>query len=86
LGEATYQDGGKYIGDFKDNLRDGKGKFIYRDESHYDGDWSADLKNGSGVYTWNDGSRLEGTWTKGNQSEGTLIETDGTSRKITNAS
>lgn len=33
FGVATYPDGGKYEGDFKDNLRSGQGTFWYRDES-----------------------------------------------------
>lgn len=30
---ATYPDGGRYEGNFKDNLRSGDGCFVYRDGS-----------------------------------------------------
>ncbi len=44
----------KYIGDWKNNVRHGKGKHIYLDNSTYDGDWEKDLRNGTGIYVQKD--------------------------------
>jgi hypothetical protein len=32
--------GSKYEGQFKDNMRHGRGKMIWKDGSNYEGDWS----------------------------------------------
>ena len=39
-GELIYTDGRRYIGEYKNNLRDGKGKFVTKEgkgEQEYDG-------------------------------------------------
>ena len=41
-----------YVGEFKDNKKDGKGKYIYKDDSHYDGEFIDDLFDGNGKYFW----------------------------------
>ena len=41
----TYKNG-KYKGEFKNDLKDGKGTYFYTDENRYEGEWKNDLKEG----------------------------------------
>ena len=41
----TYKNG-KYKGEFKNDLKDGKGIYYYNDENRYEGEWKNDLKEG----------------------------------------
>ena len=59
----------KYEGDFKNNLRDGKGKIYWNDGERYEGDWKNDKWEGKGIYYWNDGRKYDGDWNN-NKKEG----------------
>ena len=59
--EKTYEYG-KYIGEFKNDLREGKGIIYYNDGDRYEGEFKNDLRDGKGNYYFNDGSRYEGDW------------------------
>ncbi|CAG9320037.1 unnamed protein product [Blepharisma stoltei] len=61
--------GVKYIGDWKDNKRDGKGKNIWENEDIYEGEWKNDMQNGWGKNVWIDGSMYIGQY-KNNLKEG----------------
>ena len=37
---------GKYEGEFKNNLMEGKGIFYYNNGDRYEGDWKNDLREG----------------------------------------
>ena len=65
---------GKYIGEIKNGLKDGKGIFFYKknDEQKrkkYEGEFKNDKAEGKGIMYWNDGDRYEGDW-KNNVKEG----------------
>ena len=60
---------GKYIGEFKNDLRDGKGIVYYNSGSRYEGDWKNNKMEGKGIYYYNDGNRYEGDW-KNDKKEG----------------
>ncbi|KAL4491280.1 hypothetical protein ABPG72_021666 [Tetrahymena utriculariae] len=58
-----YQNGDKYEGQFKEDMRHGKGIFYYNEQSickKYDGEWVNDKKEGFGVFEWRNGDRYEG--------------------------
>ena len=38
-GEIRFEDGARYIGDFKENMIHGKGKYTWKDGKSYEGDW-----------------------------------------------
>jgi len=57
--------GARYIGEFKENMRNGIGKYFLPDKSVYDGMWSNGLMNGRGVFTWADSSFYDGEWKDG---------------------
>ncbi len=42
--------GGKYIGEFKDNTMHGIGKYIWKDGKFYDGQWVNNQMHGKGVF------------------------------------
>jgi hypothetical protein len=52
----------RYIGDWRDNKRHGKGRFIWPDGSVYDGDWENDLRHGRGLLELSNGFNYEGSW------------------------
>ena len=56
------KNGNIYDGDWKDDVRNGKGKYTWINGDIYDGDWKDDKRNGKGKYTWVDGNIFEGDW------------------------
>ena len=61
-GNQTYQNGDRYQGEFKNNLRHGEGIIEYRsmNNSHYNGEWSKDIQNGFGKYKMDNGDVYKG--------------------------
>ena len=51
---------GKYIGELKNNKREGKGIMYYNDGDRYEGGWKNDKKEGKGIMYYNDGDRQMG--------------------------
>lgn len=66
------KDGGKYEGDYKDDLRHGQGEYHYPDGGVYAGGWKADLPDGDGVFHDKSGKVIAGTWSKGKLTKYTL--------------
>ena len=46
----NWDDGCKYDGDWKDDVRHGKGTFEYTNGDKYEGDWADDIQHGKGTY------------------------------------
>lgn len=66
----TYDDGGRYVGDYVNGNRSGKGTYTWVNGSVYEGDWVANSREGTGTMTWANGSVYEGDWVAGSK-EGT---------------
>ena len=64
----NYPDG-KYIGELRNNLRDGKGIMNYKNGSKYEGEWKNNLREGKGIMYQNNGIKYEGDW-KNDKKEG----------------
>ena len=65
-----YQNGDKYIGEFINHIRDGKGTMYYNKNDiyhrdRYEGEWKNNLMEGKGTLYWNSKSRYEGDWKNG---------------------
>jgi hypothetical protein len=45
----AYEKGDFYSGEFKQNIRDGKGTYIWPSGTVYEGNWESQKKNGTGV-------------------------------------
>ena len=57
--------GYKYVGGYKNNLRNGFGIMSYPSGDNYKGGWKNDKKHGSGVYIFADGKIKNGFWQNG---------------------
>ena len=54
-----------YIGEWKDNLRNGKGTLCYKDGLKYQGDFINNKFEGKGKYIYEDGNYYIGEWKNG---------------------
>ena len=48
----TYLNGDYYEGQFKDNKREGVGKYVRSNGDYYEGEFKNNLFNGNGKYYW----------------------------------
>jgi hypothetical protein len=67
-GEGTYTDayGDKYVGEWRNNKRNGDGVLILADgRKKYVGEWEDGEFHGEGTYTWPSGSRCVGQFKNG---------------------
>lgn len=65
-GIMIYNNGTRYIGDFRNSLREGWGSCVFADGSKYEGSWINDRPDGAGIKTFADGKILKGYWKRGN--------------------
>mmetsp|Transcript_30948 Transcript_30948/g.66904 ORF Transcript_30948/g.66904 Transcript_30948/m.66904 type:complete len:1123 (-) Transcript_30948:118-3486(-) len=77
--KSTPKDNGRYVGGFRQNLRNGHGVYSLPDGCIYDGEWRDNIQNGWGVFRWRDGSVYEGQWKDGRRhgASGILVVSDG---------
>ena len=80
-GTMTFNDGNKYVGEFKDGKYNGFGKFYKNGFLVYEGNHINNIREGKGSYYYNEGSKYEGDF-KNNLPHGTGVFTwaDGTSK------
>jgi len=77
-GTATYSNGGKYVGEWKDGKRNGLGTAIFANGDKYVGEFKDEKRNGLGTFTFANGDKYVGEWKDGSQNgQGTLIYADG---------
>jgi hypothetical protein len=62
LGTYTYNNGGQYVGEWKDNHRSGQGVMTYPYGQEYIGEWKSDKKHGQGALIYSGGRLEEGVW------------------------
>ncbi len=55
----------EYIGEFKDNIREGGGTFIYKNGNEYIGNFSDNISNGIGRMKYKNGDEYLGHWKNG---------------------
>ena len=60
--EKVYENGRKYIGQFKNGKREGYGIMFFPDGGRYEGNWENDLAHGKGIEYYKDGDRYEGEY------------------------
>ncbi|ETO78252.1 hypothetical protein F444_06744 [Phytophthora nicotianae P1976] len=65
LGELIYTNGGRYVGQWKENQRHGKGIYQGVDGYEYAGDWVDGTKHGVGILTLPSGERFVGHFESG---------------------
>lgn len=59
---SRFKNGARYLGEYLDNRKHGKGTFYYPDGSRYEGYWVDDKRNGYGSYYYINGDTYEGEW------------------------
>lgn len=60
-----YANGEKYIGDWVDDLKNGKGIYYFGEDESYDGEFLADKFHGKGTAYFSNGSKYTGVWENG---------------------
>jgi len=67
-GAYTLEDGSRYVGEWKDNKRNGQGEQTYRNGQRYVGEWRDDKQDGQGTATWPSGQQYVGEFKNGQRS------------------
>ncbi|XVE94056.1 hypothetical protein REPUB_Repub01dG0247400 [Reevesia pubescens] len=60
LNEKAFSNGDFYVGDFKEILPHGKGKYTWSYGTVYEGDWEAGRMTGKGLLLWPSGAKYNG--------------------------
>jgi hypothetical protein len=82
FGIGFYEGRGHYIGEWKENMRNGWGRHTFKDNSVYEGNFENNVRNGFGTYYYNSGDIYKGTWKDDlMHGEGEIIKSDGKSVK-----
>ena len=55
-------EGNKYVGEYKDDKRHGKGTSTWANGDRYVGEFKDDKRHGKGTYTWANGTVKSGIW------------------------
>lgn len=55
--EKVYEDNSTYIGEVRDDSRNGKGLYLYSNGDVYAGEWRNDKFDGKGTYIFENGER-----------------------------
>ncbi len=65
IGKFTYDNGNRFVGDFRDGRPEGTGILYFKGGNRYEGDWKKDAPNGKGVMHYTDGKALGAVWDSG---------------------
>ena len=69
VGSYTYDDGDKYVGEWKDNEIHGQGTYSYADGEEYVGEFKNSKRHGQGTYSYANGGKYVGEY-KNNKRHG----------------
>ena len=73
-----YDNGQKYVGEFKDDKKNGQGTYSWPDGKKYVGEYKDDKKNGQGTFSWPDGEKYVGEFKDDKMNgQGTMYKKDG---------
>ena len=64
-GEFNWPDRRKYIGEYKDDKKDGYGEFFWPDGRVYKGRWEKGKQHGKGLFITPEGEEKYGIWADG---------------------
>ena len=77
-GAKNFSDGSKYVGQLKDDKRDGQGIHTLANGDKYEGKWKDDKRNGHGTVTSSSGDKFVGEWKNDDkQGFGAVFHADG---------
>ena len=63
--ETKIDKNGKYIGEFKNGVYEGKGIYYYNNGDKYEGNFKNGVKEGKGIEYYNNGDKYEGNFKNG---------------------
>lgn len=69
MGEMTWPDQSRYVGEFQDGMMHGMGEKRYANGNVHNGQWSEDKAHGTGTLTTAN-TTVEGTWINGKLDKG----------------
>ncbi len=58
----NYNNGDFYEGEWRDDMKEGYGRYAWANGSSYQGHWEVDRMNGKGQFTDDSGKTVEGRW------------------------
>lgn len=77
FGTFTWDDGDKYVGEYKDGKKNGQGTYTWANGNKYVGEWNGE-KEGQGTLTWANGDKYVGEWINGEKKgQGTFTWANG---------
>ena len=62
IGTETYLSGAKYVGEYKDDKRNGQGTYTFANGDKYMGEYKYDQRTGQGTYTYANGGKFVGEY------------------------
>ena len=78
IGSYTWDDGAKYIGEYKNGEKNGQGTHTWTNGDKYFGEWINERRTGQGTYIWANGDIYIGRFKDGKLvGHGTITYTDG---------
>ena len=77
MGTWTSASGDKYVGEFKNDLRNGNGTYTFASGEEYVGEWKDDKKIGKGTLTYADGAKYVGEFKDDKFNKGTWTSASG---------
>lgn len=83
FGTMEFPSGNKYVGNFVNRKRQGKGTFYFNNGDKFDGTWNADLKQ-NGTYTFSNGYTFVGSFQNDDFYNGMFTSTMGTTAAMKN--
>ena len=82
FGTYTFDDGDKYVGEYKDDKHHGQGTYTYANGDKYVGEWKDNKHHGQGTYTFANGDKYVGEHKDDKQhGQGTYTYADGTKER-----
>lgn len=65
FGTYAYGNGTKYVGEFRNDMRNGKGTFTMPNGASYAGEFVDNVRKGQGTFTWPNGAKYVGAFAEG---------------------
>ena len=82
-GKYQYQDGKKFLGDFKQGTPNGLGTVYYPNGDLYEGNWKANKPNGKGTMYYAEGKSLGAVWENGKPKQKLFSKDSGKNQSAT---
>jgi len=78
FGTYTFAEGDKYVGEWRDDKKNGQGTYTYADGDKYVGEYKDDKRTGQGTYTFASGNKYVGEFKDGKKNgQGTYTYAEG---------